>query len=477
MKYILPLFVFFLFAQCAFAQEISLTKEISLHNDVGYDLIGTFKGRTLLFRDKSDSYEVKGYDEKMIEVWEKELEFDKRSTKILGSVTPNLEEFNIFYTFRKKGHPYLKVHKYDIAANMVDSMLVRDYGFKTYTPSLKMITSEDKTKVVFYYIENYKDIHALAFDMVKMEILWEHEFKDVISGYNRDLNELLVSDEGLMYLVILRNNYSSRTKPHYYEVHEYGLGQSETVIYNIDIQEYLTYDVRFVCDNMNGGLVGGGLYSQKNRGRSLGYFYLNVPERDHKNYTLEYHSFDEEFIREFMDKEEGKGKVKGIIDTELQEIVLRRDGGILLIGERHKDSERNRSTSAEPYNNRYGRFVQDFFYEHLFVISIHPSGEEHWKKVLHKKQYSYDDDAIFSSYFLLKTAGKLRLLFNDEVKNDNTVSEYVLNGLGTVERNSIMNTENQSLKLRFRDALQVNAKELIVPSEHRHRLRLVKISF
>jgi len=101
----------------------------------------------------------------------------------------------------------------------------------------------------------------------------------------------------------------------------------------------------------------------------------------------------------------------------------------------------------------------------------------HWKEVLHKKQYSQDDDAAYSSYFLAKTATSLRLLFNDEIQYENTVSEYILKGNGEFNRNSVMSTENQKIRLRFKDALQISADVVIVPSEARNRLKLVKVQY
>ncbi|MCB0626438.1 MAG: hypothetical protein KDC43_21590, partial [Saprospiraceae bacterium] len=92
-------------------------------------------------------------------------------------------------------------------------------------------------------------------------------------------------------------------------------------------------------------------------------------------------------------------------------------------------------------------------------------------------QYSQDDDAAYSSYFLLKTPYNLRLLFNDEIKYENTVSEYVIQGNGHFDRNAVMSTENQKLRLRFTDAIQVASNALIVPSERRNRLKLVKVTY
>ena len=96
---------------------------------------------------------------------------------------------------------------------------------------------------------------------------------------------------------------------------------------------------------------------------------------------------------------------------------------------------------------------------------------------MHKKQYSQDDEGVFSSYFLHRSAGNLHFLFNDEIKYENTCSEYILSPTGAFDRNGLLNTVNQSLRLRFRDAIQLSATETLVPSEFRNKLRLVLIRF
>ena len=115
--------------------------------------------------------------------------------------------------------------------------------------------------------------------------------------------------------------------------------------------------------------------------------------------------------------------------------------------------------------------------DHPECVAVHPDGTPHWKKVLRKRQYSQDDDAIYSSFFLFKSPEKLRLLFNDEIKQENTVGGYEVTGTGYVERKTVYNTDYQRLKLRFRDGVQVASNECIVPSERNNRLNLVRILF
>lgn len=119
----------------------------------------------------------------------------------------------------------------------------------------------------------------------------------------------------------------------------------------------------------------------------------------------------------------------------------------------------------------------DYYNENLIVLANYPDGNEQWKKVLYKKQFSQDDNSIYSSFFLFKTPSRLRLLYNDEIKSSNTVSEYLMDPLGNYERKSVLSTEYQNLKLRFRDAIQTSSTSIIVPSERSSKIYLVKIEY
>jgi hypothetical protein len=236
----------------------------------------------------------------------------------------------------------------------------------------------------------------------------------------------------------------------------------------------LTFDAKISFDNLNKKLVIGGLYGSEHTFRADGYFYLQIPQAEPAGFVLRFHPFADDFVNVLLEKDNAKNK--GLSEVSVQEVVLRRDGGFILIGELNKRFVRG-SVSGGYYSRAGYRPIIDYYYDDVFLVSIHPDGTEHWKTILHKKQYSQDDDAIYSSYFLAKTPAALRILFNDEIKAENTVSEYVVRGNGEYDRNAVMNTERKELALRFRDAVQISANELIAPSEKRHRLKLVKVAY
>jgi hypothetical protein len=456
------------------AQIVTVSEDIPMRNDVAYEVIGKMKGRLLFFRDQTSDFEVQAFNEKMREVWSKELDLDKRNPKTLG-LTNSKEDFTIFYRFRRKSQTVIKAQKYDPAANLIDSTTVKDYGYLFFTPDFEIIRSEDKSKVLVYYIEKQSIIHAISFDVDSMRVLWDRQFSPEDFDYSRDILHTVLDNMGNVYFVLEKNNLRYKKETHYYEVHQFIDDGEEYKRYNIPLEGKLTYDVMFSFDNLNKRLKAGGLYAEKNPGRANGYFFLSIPRRTPKNYAIYYDPFEDEFISTLMGKEVEDNK--GIMECSIQDLILRQDGGLLIIGERNRQYERRMAGTNRIVYDSYNRYIVDYFFDDLFLISIHPDGTPHWKQVLHKKQYSQDDEGVYSSYFMFITPKRLRFLFNDEISQENTVSEYVINGHGEFDRNSILSTENLKLRLRFRDATQVGAREVIIPSERRNQLRLVKVEY
>ncbi|MCB9263916.1 MAG: hypothetical protein H6558_02710 [Lewinellaceae bacterium] len=458
----------------SFSQKITVSEPIILRSDIAYELIGDLGGNTLVFRDKGTSFEVVAFNQQMKEAWSKDIELDERQPKVIGVVTGKTD-FTIVYQFRQKSHTILKAHKYGPGANLIDSVSLADLGYLFYNPGFEFVRSEDRSKGLVYFLEKQELIKAYSIDLNNLHLKWQAILQPEEFSYYQNFREMLVDNDGNMTLVLEKNNFRSKREEHYFEIHTYYGLSSKLVRYDIPMPDKLTYDAYFTYDHLNDRLIAAGLYSDKNLGRADGYFYLNVPPQNPNEYKLTLTAFDEDFISALLGKE--SDKTKGLAEASIKEVVLRLDGGVLLIGERNRTYERRAAGVNRTFYDVSGRFAVDYYYDEVFVISIHPTGETHWKTVLHKKQYSQDDDGMYSSYFLFKTPSNLRFIFNDEIKYENTVSEYVLKGNGESERNSLLSTENLKLRLRFRDAVQVNASELIIPSERRNRLRLVKLVY
>ncbi len=454
------------------AQELTVSEEINLNSDIAYEVIGELGNHVLLFRNSKVEFSVQAFNNRMRESWTKDLELDKRLPVVLGIVATQ-EDFSLVYTYRNKGNTIIKVHRYDPAANLIDSTELVNLGYLFFTPQYEIIRSEDRTKLLLYYSENQNIIRSYAFDLPTQSKLWEKAITPEDFVYQRDFTQATIDNRGQASFILQRDNFRSRRKQHYYEVHTYS-GADEVAAKNISMDK-LSYDVFFEPDNRNNQLIAAGLYSEDNIDRAEGFFYLRYQPGATDEPVVAYTPFDEKFLKSLLGKAFRPGK--GLTETDIRDLVHRRDGGTLLIAERNRLLQRRTGITNRTFIDPTALNMIDFYFEEVFVLSIHPTGDLHWETILHKRQYSQDDNGIFSSYFMFETAGKLRFLFNDEIRNENTVSEYVINGLGEYNRNSMFNTTGLDLRLRFRNATQINSNTLIIPSERKNRLKLVRLTY
>jgi hypothetical protein len=476
MNRILPLLLFLSVAtiQPVAAQQITMSEDIPLRNDVAYELLGEFKGRVLLFRDQISKYEVQGFDQRLRPSWSKILTLDKKNPKVIGS-THSRNDFTLIYHYRDQGNTILKAAKFDPGANMIDSATINNLGSVFFTPEFELAFSEDRSKILVYYIERQSILHAFVFDAASFRPLWKKSVSPSGFSFFEDFLQVVLDNEGNMCLVFEKDKFLARKDGHHYHIISVIGTEDRLTQFQAPLDGKLTYDVLFTYDNLNDRLVAAGLYSDKSGDRATGYFVLKIDPLQRELPFLRFESFNDLFVSNLIGKEVEKNK--GVTELSVREIVLRRDGGVLMIAERIREYERRLGAPNRVSFDGVGRFIVDYYHEDIVALSIHPDGRAHWETILPKKQYSQDDGGVYSSYFLFKTPENLRFLFNDEIRFENTVSEYRLNGAGAFERRSLLNTEKLEVRLRFRDAIQVSADALVVPSERRNRLRLVKITF
>jgi len=451
-------------------QEIVVSEEVSLKNDYAYEIIGKLDNKILLFRDIQGQYEIHAYDEKLRLKWQRVLDLERKNARIIA-IVPGDTSFHIVFGYRYKGDYYLKHNHYDPNARVIDSTTISVLDNLYFAPRFLHSISEDQTKLLLFRTDKETELQVGVYDVYRQEMLWRKKVVFQNGTARRDFRQMIVSNDGDMFLIVDHGKTSKRNK-------EFGVirvAADDRVMRKrqIFLQDYSAYDLHAEYDNVNKNLALAGLYNEKNNARSIGLYLFTMGLHDDEA-ELHLIPFHQAMIEEIHGKE--VSSKKGISDFLVKEIIFRQDGGLLLIAEMHK--EFNRRPSMPGHRSDYGRggWV-DYYMEDVLVFSINPDGTDHWNTVLHKKQYSQDDNGMYSSFFVFRTPEKIRLIYNDDIRSENTISEYVLRGNGFYKRSSVFSTNYQRLMLRFQDGLQIAYNECIIPSERNNRLNLVRITF
>ena len=475
-KLILLTLALFSIAPILKAQTLSISDEIYIGNSEGYGIIGKMSDRILFFNLDDNKVKIKAFDAKLHKVWDRDIEPDRKNQSKVLEVLGSRQDFNVIYQFRKKGHNYIKAHKYDAQVKLLDSITLHDWGKDLVSPTLKTVYSEDRKVILVYEIVGNDHINALAVSFDSLRPIWYKSFDFKNWDYDRDnYSQIIITNQAEAFFIKEEENRGGSLEKHRVVVKRFS--ENEDKEFDISLKDIYGIDMKFSFDNANKQLMGAGVYSAKNFTRAQGYYTLSVTPQ-YKDYKITYQLFEDAFVTAVIGKKVTDNK--GLNDLTVREIVHKRDGGMLAIYEQVREIERQTNPAMNGrmwFRGDRLRVATDYYYDNILAISVTNTGATDWKSIFYKKQMSQDDDARFCSYFLVKTPSALRFQFNDEIERATTVSEYVLNGIGENERHTIFNTEGQNVSLRFRDAMQVAANEVIVPSDDRRRVRLVKILY
>ncbi|MFT6782309.1 MAG: hypothetical protein ACJA1A_002243 [Saprospiraceae bacterium] len=477
----IQIFFTFCFLGCSsfgLTQSVTVSKEMSIRNDVAYDVIGVLEDNILLYRDKGTEKVVEIFDKSMKHLFDREITLEKKNTDVYA-IVPQDTCFTIIYGYFDKRAYFMRARKYDHFGLMIDSVTFvnGDEDFKL--DNFRYEVSEDKSKTLLFTTRKGDLFYTYMIDNNEMSLNWVKESKLIGLNVRKDFRGALVSNKGEANVLFEIDNSKYDRKKHHLML--LGFDHNDGYYENkFTFDNKLTVDLEMGFDNANRRIILAGLVSEDSEYDATGYFHLTKNIDNLEEITLiEDEDFDVKFLEELYGKKLSKKKKLNNFVT--RDLVLRGDGGFLLLAEMNKEYYRrsafNGGTRAGGGFNGGGRGWVDIYNEDVIVFAVLPDGSVHWKKILYKKQFSQDDGGVFSSYFLFKTPSRLRIIYNDEIKRNNTVSEYVMDPLGNFERNSLLSTEYQNLKLRFRDAVQVSSEVLIVPSERNFKLSLVKIEY
>lgn len=460
------------------AQEVSVSKEFNIRTDYAYEILGNVGDNILLYRDRGLDKYLTAFDNDLEFKWEQKLRFEEKRIKVYG-LTVRDSLFSVFYGMKKDGIEYVKTAYYDQSGRLQDSIVIVQQEKNLIGQDFQFLNSLNKKKSLLYYIDHSDKLSVLVYDHVKDTLAWNEEYYFEGANLFQDLSEVVLTDAGSIVLLLEKENHKGKKKIGSAEIIVLDKGQ-EGYTAEIPLGDFYMQSLKMSIDEKNRRIGFFGLYNEKKMNWSQGYCFAFIDLSSiHNVYELEYVDFDKNLIQDIYGAD--SKKKKGLNFYQISNIIWRKDGGLLMAMEmQRKFSRRNNYNAISRATTDFysgARGWVDYFNEDIILTSLHRNGEEHWQKTLFKKQFSQDDGGIYSSFFPFLTPSRLRLLYNDEIKNNNTVSEYVINGVGKYKRESLFSTEYQNLKLRFIDALQISSSEIIVPSQKNYNLALVKISY
>ncbi len=303
---------------------------------------------------------------------------------------------------------------------------------------------------------------------------------------------------GLLYLNGIREE--KRGKPNYqYLILSYPADGSKSKEYKIKLDEKFITDLTFRISK-EGLLVCSGFYSEQGAYSIKGtyFFQLNPETREVRNQNLKAFSLNflvDDFStgkQRRIQKANEKGTLKREPELQryaLDDLILRSDGGVVLIAEQYFVQER---TNRDFYTNNS---TTDFYYNYndIIVVNIRPNGEIEWASRIPKRQVTTNDGGYYSSYAMSIVSDKLYFVFNDNGRNYEekrrvqglynfngnrsiiAVAEISKNGEVKVE--PLFENREADIITRPKVCKQTGKRKMIIYGERGRRYRFAQLEF
>ena len=451
------------------AQQVQVSAPVDLPSEVDYQLIARYDDQVLLYSKTETKFYIHSFKKgDLTQDWIKPINFERKDATAFR-ILPHENSFSVLYYYFRKGTTYIRGKEFNAKAETINDYEVGDFKGTFSMLDRHAISAHNKQHFLIYSPLNNGQVAVINFDVRRKKQHWKQILHPQNLNYHQHFKQLVLNNAGEVFAVYDQYNTQRHRKKHQFVLGKINLG-GQIQWQNIPFYNHLSYDIHVQYDEINQQLVAAGLYAVDKSSLTNGLFYFNTNLAQAPKIHLT--ALEEPFMRSLTGKR--KKKLAGIRNFSICQLVLRKDGGVLLVAEQRFTYE----SSINFYEEDKAPNQADYLYENILVASIHPSGKVYWKDVLFKSQSSENDNARHSSFFAVKTNSSIRFLYNNNISWDTSIFEYVINSTGQVQRNVVTHQERKNgLLPQLAHGLQVSSSEVIAVAERDKKLHLLKINY
>ncbi len=358
--------------------------------------------------------------------------------------------------------------------------------------------SRDKSKIVLVDESSFKkgeteEFHITVYD-VDLNKLWEKSVKLPYSSELFSINQVYVDNDGNFYLsgIVYQEVVKSKRngKPNYnYSIIAFREQGNATKEYKAQLKDKFITDLSFGVLESEGSIVCGGFFSEKGTFSIKGTFFMSIDAVSESIKKQGIKEFDKDFLEEFM-SESKASKGKELFEYDLKELVLKDDGGAVLIAEQYfieqvtvssSSSSGQVSTSTTTYYN----------YNDIIVTNVNPDNTIAWTVKVPKRQ-STRGYGYYSSYISMVKGDKVHLVFNDNPSNlnvkdpkrianfngkESVITMATITSNGNYEKVLFASNSAEQVIMRPQLSKQVSDNRLILFASLKKTFKLATVSF
>ncbi len=482
--------IFCLIGRGLWAQEVLFSPAQKVPSKINqYEILGKNSEGIIVWKSGPKYNLIEAYESSSLDLkWARELKIEGKKSRVFEIVQSQNDLF-VFYTNKESSNIKLYVLQIDKKLRRVGEPILLDaykrrFGSYSYQYKIKYDKSRSQFVVLKMFPKGGVDIYS------NIELIWLNKNLEKQGTYSVNIesdwefHDCVVLDNEQIYFVQKKIKRIFVSKSPLYDkvkVNKLHYSQEKGQEYMLENtnKEWYFNDLKFEWDHINEQLAVGGFYSANQSNKVLGiiYGYLDFDSKEQKlpvRVPFDYDLLQKAGYKTLFNQ---NNYIQGV---EVRKLILRRDGGALLVGESHSTIG-IQSQFLPSYDSRFenrGQTLKEHYYDDVLLFSINPTGEVLWDAVLQKKQYSENDNGYFSSIGFMNAKTSIYLLFNETIANNSNLNDFKVDSQGENRVKTLLNPSDYKLTPAPRYAKQISSSEIIIPSiNYRNEFLLIKLKY
>jgi hypothetical protein len=482
------------------AQHITYTEpESNDTHKTDFEIIGRVSGNILVFKNNRSENAISIYNPDMKLIQRVELTFlPDRFVNIDFVQYPDF--FYLLCEYQKKNIVHLEAFKMDGQAQVIGEPMELDTTQVGSSNNAKIYTnlvSEDKQLLMALKINtrNPKNYTFTTFLYNKnLELQDRHRMPMLVQDHADMFTEFDLDNEGELVFTKFARTGNGEYISHISFVTK-GPQADTFAIRDIGANERIFDELILKVDNYNKRFLLSAFYYKQRRGEIEG-LYTVIWDKATDSKIKETLTIFNDDLRSQAKSSESSTK-SAFNDFFLKKVVVKKDGGYLLISESQFTTSRgstfNRSDYLygpmnpidyyspyyNPYSpyNRYGTgSINRNNAESIMVLSFDKNSNMEWSNVIPKSQFE-DDGQNQISYQSMNTGGELHFLYNQFEKRTLLLMDQSISSEGKITRLPTLHNLDKGYDFMPRLGKQVSSNQIVIPCLYRNYLCFAKIDF
>jgi len=471
-----------------------------------FEIIGKLNGNFLVYKSNRNDDAICIYDNDMKLKERVKLEFTPDQQLINVDFIAYPDFFYMVYQYQRRGIVYCMAAKLDGNARKIIDPIQLDttqVGFASNNKIYTCINSDDKQNIMVFKINSRSRENFIFTTLLYDKDLQLRGNKDRMNLNMEERNDFftdfLLTNEGeLVFGKFLRQNYN-----------EYITKLSMVIKYpdsahlsvnNVELNGKILDEIKLKADNTNKRILLNAFYYKQKRGNIEGLFSL-LWDKAANTKIREVTSLFNDELRANAKGQDASMKT-AFNDFFIKNIIVRRDGGYLVITESEYSTTRGNAFNRWDYMG-YGNpwmSPMDYYYyspygyggspwnrwnnmqntrfnaENVMVLSFNKEGSIDWTNIIPKSQYDDESDNMIS-FQLVNMGTDLHFLFNMSEKRTVMLNDQSISADGKITRNPTLKNLDKGYEFMTRSGKQVGARQVIVPCLYRNYLCFAKLEY